>query len=71
MKKANIQNEIREAASHFCEWAVVYDIPGNNYDDGQERTGIVATFNNRWNADDFIAKCLPKQSRTRFYVVRM
>ena len=54
--------------TNHCKWAVAYKIDGKFYDDGQERTSIVAVFNDPWKAQDFIEKCLPSENKTRFFV---
>ena len=55
----------------LCTWAVCYDIDGKNYDDGQTRTSVTALFKDPYLAEDFISKCLPAETRSRFYVKRM
>lgn len=52
----------------FCSWAVCYDIDGSKYDDGETRTSISAVFRDSHLAEDFIAKCTPEETRSRFYV---
>ena len=56
---------------HLCTWAVCYDIDGSNYDDHQTRTSVTAIFEDPYLAEDFIEKCLPEETRSRFYVMRM
>ena len=53
----------------LCKWAVAYKIDGKNYDDGKERIGVIAFFNYPDNARDFIEKCLPAETKDRFFVV--
>lgn len=53
---------------HNCKWAVAYKTDGKFYDDQQERTSIVAVFNDPWQAEDFIEKCLPPENKYRFFV---
>lgn len=53
----------------LCKWAVVFKIDGKNYDDGKERTSITAFFRTRENAQDFINKCLPDETRDRFFII--
>lgn len=71
MLKERIDEEIRNESNLFCGWAVCYDIPGEYYDDRKERTSIVATFRHPANAEDFIKKCMPEETKSRFYIVRM
>lgn len=52
-----------------CKWAVSFDIPGANYDDQKPRTQIVALFRYHCAAEDFIEKCLPVETRDKFYIV--
>lgn len=54
--------------NHNCTWAVCFDIDGIHYDDRQPRTTIVAVFRYPDAAEDFIQKCLPVETRSRFYV---
>ena len=54
----------------LCNWAVCYDIDGSNYDDHQTRTAIAAIFRYPHDAENFIEKCTPKETRSRFYVKR-
>lgn len=54
---------------NLCKWIVAYNIDGKFYDDGKERTSVVATFRHPWLAEDFIEKCLPAENRKRFYVI--
>lgn len=56
---------------HLCTWAVCHDIDGSNYDDHQTRTSVTAIFEDPYLAEDFIAKFLPAETRSRFYVKRM
>lgn len=50
------------------KWLVCYTIAGGAYDDGKERECVSAAFRYPWQADDFIAKCTPEETRSRFYV---
>lgn len=54
--------------NNLCTWAVCYDIDGKNYDDGKSRTSITAVFVYPHLAEEFIEKCLPEETRSRFYV---
>lgn len=58
-------------AYEFCKWAVAYKIDGSNYDDKKERTSVVAVFNMPYQAEEFIEKCLPADTRERFFVVNV
>lgn len=55
----------------MLQWAVVYTIDGNNYDDGQPRTGVVALFRHPTSAEDYIEKAAPEETRNRFRVVHV
>jgi len=55
----------------LCNWAVCYDIDGSNYDDHQPRTAIAAIFRYPHDAESFIARCTPAETRSRFYVKRL
>ena len=52
----------------LCNWAVCYDIGGENYDDHKTRTAIAAIFRYPHDAEHFIEKCTPQETRSRFYV---
>ena len=54
----------------LCNWAVCFDIDGSNYDDHQTRTAIAAIFRYPHDAENFIEKCTPQETRSRFYVKR-
>ena len=55
----------------FCNWAVCYDIDGSNYDDRQTRTAIAAIFRYPNDAENFIERCTPQETRGRFYLKRL
>lgn len=57
--------------TRFCRWAVCYDIDGKEYDDRNPRTSTAATFSDPYSAEDFINKCLPAETRSNFYIVRI
>lgn len=52
----------------LCTWAVCYDIDGKTQDDGKTKRTICAWFRNPVNAEDFIANCIPEETRSRFYI---
>lgn len=52
----------------FCKWAVVYDIDGKYMDDRQAATMVTATFHDPHLAEEFIEKCLPKETKSRFRI---
>ena len=54
-----------------CKWAVAYKVDGSFYDDGKEKTSVVAVFKDPWQAEDFIEKCLPAENRKRFFVINV
>ena len=53
----------------YCNWAVCYDIDGTTQDDGKTKRTVCAWFHTPSNAEDFIAMCLPKETRDRFYIL--
>ena len=55
----------------LCNWAVCFDIDGSNYDDHKPRTTIVAIFRYPHDAESFIDRCTPQETRSRFYVKRL
>lgn len=57
--------------TNLCSWSVCFDIDGKNYDDGKPRTSTVAVFKTPNSAEAFIEKCLPADTRSRFYVVHI
>lgn len=52
-----------------CNWAVAYKIDKSTQDDGITKIGIAATFSHPANAEDFINKCLPKETKDRFFII--
>ncbi len=56
-------------------WAVCYTIdhtaPGCQQDDNRDKVRTAAIFSSPYNAEDFIKKCLPEETRNRFYIVRI
>ena len=56
-------------------WAVCSTIdhtaPGCQQDDHRDKVRTVAIFENPYNAEDFITNALPKETRKRFYIVRI
>lgn len=54
--------------TNLCTWAVCFDIDGSNFDDGKTRTSITAVFQYPHLAEYFIAKCLPEETQSRFYI---
>ena len=55
----------------FCNWAVCYDIDGSNYDAPQTKTVIAAIFRYPHDAENFIERCTPQETRGRFYLKRL
>lgn len=58
-------------AYECCKWAVAYKVDGVHYDDGKERTCVTALFKDPWAAEDFIEKCLPADTKDRFFVINV
>lgn len=53
----------------LMRWAVAFKIDGKNYDDGNTRVSTVAVFKNPINAEDFIDKCMPSETKERFFII--
>lgn len=51
------------------KWAVAYKIDEKNYDDRKTRVSTVATFATPINAEDFIDKCMPAETKERFFII--
>lgn len=51
------------------KWAVCSTIPADTQDDKTEKVSVVAVFDYPILAEDFIEKCLPKETKYRFYIV--
>ena len=54
-----------------CPWAVAYKIDKNTQDDRKTKVIITATFSHPDNAEDFINNCLPKNTKDRFFIIRL
>ena len=52
-----------------CKWAVVFYVDGKHYDDGKRRLCVTALFRYPHQAEEFISKCLPAETRERFSVI--
>lgn len=52
-----------------CNWAVCYTIPANTQDDKQPGRTVVAWFARPDAARAFIDRCLPSETRDRFYII--
>lgn len=50
-------------------WAVAYKIDKKTQDDGTTKVVTVAKFNTAEAGADFIKKCLPEETKERFFVV--
>lgn len=53
----------------MCKWAVAHKIDAKHYDDNKERIRAVAFFSTRDNAQDYINKCLPAETKDRFFII--
>lgn len=51
-----------------CMWAVCYDVDGKHFYDGKKKTSITALFSYPFQAEEFIEKVLPAETKERFYV---
>lgn len=72
----NIETEAAaEKSATRCAWAVCYEIdhtaPGCQQDDGKNKIITVATFSDPYQAQNFITKCLPDETRERFFIIRI
>ena len=54
-----------------CPWAVAYKIDKSTQDDRKTKVIITATFSHPDNAEDFINNCLPKNTKDRFFIIRL
>ena len=52
-----------------CRWAAAYDVDGKYQDDGESKTEVSAVFRFPHLAEEFIAKCMPGETRSRFRVL--
>ena len=52
-----------------CGWAVAFKINKNTQDDKKTKIRIAATFSHPGNAEDFIKKCLPEDTRDSFFII--
>lgn len=54
-----------------CPWAVAYKIDKSTQDDRKTKVTVTATFSHPGNAEDFINNCLPKNTKDRFFIIRL
>lgn len=52
-----------------CKWAVAYKIDKETQDDRKTKIRVVSLFNTPSNAEDFIEKCLPEETKERFFII--
>ena len=52
-----------------CKWAVAYKIDKETQDDRKTKIRVVSLFNTPSNAEDFIEKCLPEETKDRFFII--
>ena len=52
----------------LCKWAVVFEVNGENYDNKEKRTNVIAVFMYPFEAQEFIDKCLPLETKSRFFI---
>lgn len=62
---------MQNIAFNDCHWAVAYKIDKNTQDDRKTKVIITATFSHPDNAEDFINNCLPKNTKDRFFIIRL
>ena len=53
----------------FLGWAVGYKIDGKTQDDRKDKIAIIATFSTPINAEDFINFCMPKETKSNFFII--
>lgn len=49
-------------------WLVCYKIPAETQDDKKEKEVVIASFNYLCNAESFIEKRMPAETKERFYI---
>ena len=52
-----------------CKWVVAHKIDKNTQDDRKTKIRVVALFENPINAEDFINKCLPAETKDSFFII--
>ena len=52
-----------------CKWVVAHKIDKETQDDRKTKIRVVALFNTPSNAEDFIEKCLPEETKERFFII--
>ena len=52
-----------------CKWAVAYKIDKETQDDRKTKIRVVALFDTPSNAEDFIEKSLPEETKERFFII--
>lgn len=52
-----------------CKWAVAHKIDKETQDDRKTKIRVVSLFNTPINAEDFIEKCLPEETKERFFII--
>ena len=52
-----------------CDWAVCFEVAASTQDDRQPGRTVCAWFAYPFQAEEFIEKVLPSQTRERFHVV--
>lgn len=54
-----------------CKWAVAFKIDKNTQDDRKTKINVSAVFAHPDNAEDFIEKCLPKETKDNFFIIHL
>ena len=57
--------------TELLTWAVAFKIDKKNYDDRKTRVSVVASFRSTDNAKDFIEKCLPEDTKDKFFIISL
>lgn len=53
---------------NHCDWCVGYIIDGATQDDRADKVTVIAMFRYPTEAKDFIKKCMPNETKHRFFV---
>lgn len=54
-----------------CKWAVAYKVDKETQDDKKTKIRVTALFSTPSNAEDFINKCLPEETKERFLIINI
>jgi hypothetical protein len=68
--KKEVNKERRAAWWAVCH-TIDHTLPGCQQDDNRDKVRTIAFFAYPMEAEDFINKCLPAETRNNFYIVRI